>query len=135
MRLLLSILLLCSLPGYAASASVYKWTDAQGRTHYSDIPPMDAKNLTKKSAAGNIIETDALPFESKLAMEKNPITLFSYKECGSPCSEAEALLNSRGIPFTLKNTDQDKIELKALTGDTQVPALIIGNQKPRIGFE
>jgi len=134
MRLLMfSIFLLFSLAGYAAS--VYKWTDQQGRIHYSDIPPLDAKNLTQKNAAGNIVETDAIPFETKLAVEKNPVTLFSFKECGSPCSEAEAFLKSRGIPFSLKSTDSDKAELKSLTGDTQVPALIIGTQKPRIGFE
>lgn len=135
MRLLtLTILMLCSLTSHAA-AQVYKWTDAQGRTHYSDIPPLDAKNLTQKNAAGNIVETDALPFETKLAIEKNPVVLFSYKECGDPCAEAEAYMKSRGIPYTLKNREEDKAELKSLTGDTQVPALIIGKQKAKVGFE
>ncbi len=118
-----------------ADTQVYKWTDAQGQVHYSDVAPLDAKNLTQKSAGGNIIETDSLPFQSKMAAQKNPITLFSFKECGEPCSKAEKLLNDRGIPFTLKSADPDKDELKKLTGDTNAPALMIGTQKPLVGFE
>ena len=40
LRLLLLALLIAPLP---AGAEVYKWTDAQGRLHYSDSPPPEVK--------------------------------------------------------------------------------------------
>jgi hypothetical protein len=38
--LMLLVVGACTLP---AAAAVYKWTDADGRIHYSDSPPPDRK--------------------------------------------------------------------------------------------
>ena len=49
-------LLLCALLGAAALAhaeQVYKWTDAQGITHYSDAPPpQDTQNVQTVRVSG-----------------------------------------------------------------------------------
>lgn len=134
MRAICLLLLLCGLT-VSANAQVYKWTDAQGKVHYGDIPPPQAKNLEQKKVSGNIIETDTEPFETKLATQKNPVTLYSFAECGDPCAMAQALLDKRGIPYKLKNTDPDRTELRALTGDNRIPVLVVGKQTPRQGFE
>ena len=134
MRAIYLLILLCGL-SISANAQVYKWTDAQGKVHYGDVPPPQAKNLEQKKASGNIIETDAEPYETKLAAQKNPVTLYSFTECGDPCTEAQALLDKRGVPYKLKNTEQDKAELRALTGDNRIPVLVVGKQTPRQGFE
>lgn len=34
-----NVLILCLLVAFPASAQIYQWKDAQGRTHYSDTPP------------------------------------------------------------------------------------------------
>ncbi len=132
-----SICLLILLYGLSisANAQVYKWTDAQGQVHYGDLPPPQAKNLEQKKVSGNIIETDTEPYETKLAVQKNPVTLYSFAECGDPCTKAQALLDKRGVPYKLKNTDPDRAELRALTGDNRIPVLVVGKQTPRRGFE
>ena len=53
-------------PAVAQQATVYKWTDQQGVTHYSDQPPVDAKSealpiryrRTDRAAAQNKIKTE-----------------------------------------------------------------------------
>jgi glutaredoxin len=127
-------LVLCILFCSVATAQVYKWTDAQGKVHYGDVPPPQAKDVQQKRTSANIIETDAQPFETKLAAEKSPVILYSFEGCDS-CAKAQAMLDKRGIPYMLKNTDKDKIELRNLTGDTVIPVLIVGKQTPRQGFE
>jgi glutaredoxin len=117
-----------------ATAQVYKWTDAQGKVHYGDIPPPQAQNVQQKKTHANIIETDSQPFETKLAVQKNPVVLYSFDACDS-CVKAQAMLDKRGIPYALKNTEKDKAALKALTGDNVIPVLVVGNQTPRQGFE
>lgn len=117
-----------------ANAQVYKWTDAQGQIHYGDTPPPQAQNVQQKKTRANIIETDAQPFETKLASQKNPVILYSFEACDS-CTKAQAMLDKRGIPYTLKNTDKDKTELRNLTGDNIIPVLVVGSQTPRQGFE
>jgi hypothetical protein len=43
MRRLISILLLVMVIPATAQEAVYRWTDGQGRTHYGNRPPADAK--------------------------------------------------------------------------------------------
>jgi hypothetical protein len=38
-----TFLLVLALAPVVASAEIYKWTDAQGRTHYSSTPPAKTK--------------------------------------------------------------------------------------------
>jgi glutaredoxin len=90
--------------------------------------------VQEKNATANVIETDGQPFETKLAAEKNPVILYSFEDCDS-CVTARMLLDKRGIPYTLKNTEQDKIQLQKLTGDTIIPVIVVGKQTPRQGFE
>ncbi|WP_221764480.1 glutaredoxin family protein [Methyloradius palustris] len=115
-------------------AQVYKWKDAQGNMHYSDTPPMDVKNIETKNVKANVVDTDAQPFATKLAAEKNPVSLYSFTGCGEPCTKAQAYLDKRGIPYALKNTDEDKAALQKLTGSLQVPVLVVGSKIPKRGF-
>lgn len=50
-RLVLSCLLACL--AFSAHAEIYKWTDAGGKTHYSQIPPEDTS--TKSENIGDEI--------------------------------------------------------------------------------
>ena len=136
MRSILFLLLLGSLV-WPAMAEIYKWTDASGKVQYSDTPPPPetAKNVEQKNLTGNVVETDSQTFESKLAAQKNPVTLYFFDPCGDPCAKAKALLEKRGVPYTLKNQEQDKVELKNLTGATNMPVLVVGKSSPLEGFE
>lgn len=76
-----------------------------------------------------------LPPEAKAEVEKLPVTLFSFEECGAPCKNAEDLLNRRGVPFTLKSDNAARMELNQLTGKLVAPVLVIGDAAPISGFE
>jgi hypothetical protein len=122
----------------ALAGDLYRWVDKDGKVTYSDTPPpSDAKQVEEKSYGGNTIEVDKLPFATKDAVKKNPVTLYT-SNCGVVCDDALALLSKRGIPYTTKSpqtSQPDADALKKLIGDLQVPVLVIGSQSPIKGFE
>lgn len=136
----LATLLLASIASTAWAGDIYRWVDEKGVIRYSDLmPPPEVKNVQKfKSSASSLTAEKApvvLPPETQAAAEKLPVTLYSFEECGEICKKAEAFLDKRGVPYTLKNADNDKIALQKLTGKLQVPVMVIGNTPPLSGFE
>ncbi|OIQ80262.1 hypothetical protein GALL_379830 [mine drainage metagenome] len=130
------LILLLVLAVQAHAADPYKWRDAAGQVHYTDQPPPPgAKDVERPSTRGNLIESDTLPYETRLVARKYPVTLYSFEGCGPACSSAQALLEKRGVPFTLRNGESDKAALKKLTGDYEIPVLVVGNQPPLKGFQ
>ena len=91
-----------ALAGFAVAAhaqTMYSYVDPTGRVVYSDQPPPPAaKDVKAKRLQDNVIETDPVPFATKEAAEKFPVTLYTF-DCDA-CKEAEALLTKRGVPFT-----------------------------------
>jgi glutaredoxin len=120
----------------AGAQGMYRWEDKNGRVTYSDTPPpKDAKTQTQKKLGDNIIEQEKLPFATKAAQEKNPVTLY-VTNCGEPCTAARALLSKRGIPFSEKNPAADPaaaVKLKEVAGDLDVPTMTIGSNAQK-GF-
>ena len=130
-RLLVLCLLLCCA---GAQAQAYRWTDAQGRTVISDGPPPgQARNVEK--AGGKAQPDDGLPFATKLAAQKHPVTLYTMADCIDPCRQARELLQKRRIPFTeAKVTSPAQAEeLTRVVGDVFVPSIKVGSQSHR-GF-
>jgi len=116
--------------GALAQTQVYRYTDADGRVVYSDrAPPGSAKNVQPKRLGANYIETSQLPLASQQAVERFPVTLYTY-DCGEVCQNAEALLNRRGVPFTTVDVTQGEngAKLQALTGEERVPVLQVGDR-------
>ena len=61
------------LAGLAAQAqtNVYKWTDKDGKVHFSDTPPpSDAKSTSQKRLGGGYVETENLPYATQVAMRR-----------------------------------------------------------------
>jgi glutaredoxin len=118
----LAIFMLALMVATPALADVYRWTDAQGRVHYSDQPPpRNIKQLKR-------INTPAAPEDDTSAATRPPVVLFSG-DCGATCTQAADYLRQRGVPFTLKNASSDQKvaeELKQRTGALQVPVLFVG---------
>lgn len=120
-------LLLCA---GSASAQLYKWTDANGKTHFSDQPPpAGAKPAAIKGTAVGTTTAD-MPYALATAMRNYPVTLYTTKPCGG-CDQGRNYLRSRGIPFTEKTvgTAEDESKLKEMGGDGRLPFFVVGSAK------
>jgi glutaredoxin len=129
-QMLSGLVLLVCLPAFS---QVYKWTDAQGTVHYTDTPPPAQKaSQIKPPAAGGSGQPAALPYELARAVKASPVTLYTTTQsaCGG-CDQGRALLRARGIPFTEKtvNSDEDKEQLRQLTGKLELPLLVVGSHR------
>lgn len=120
-----------------AQSTVYKWTDSQGKVHFSDTPPPEqAKGVTQQRMGGGDVVSQ-LPYATQLAMKKSPVTLFTAPLCGDPCASGRTLLGNRGIPYSERNAQASQADadaLKKLIGALQVPVLLVGND-PIKGYD
>lgn len=134
MRLFIAFL----LAGWTAAAwaQLYKWTDSEGRVHYSDLPQLPSTpGVEKAKLPPNVIQSDAMPYALQETVRKKPITLYSFVKCGEPCALAQSLLDKRGVPYQLKNGETThRAELQKLTGDTKMPILVVGNKLLKSGY-
>src|SRR5438874_2460491 len=137
MRVIVLASVLALLYTVCSAETVYRWTDSEGKVHYSDQPPPnDAKSVQQKKLGGNFIETDELPYATQVAMKRFPATLYVF-DCGDPCTNARSLLRNRGIPATEINPSTSQAtadKLKAVTGSLEVPVLQLGDLAPLKGY-
>lgn len=127
-----SFLLISLLMAASAQAQLYKWVGPDGKVTYSDVPPPSSiKQVQSKSYDGGSPASN-LPPELAAAVAKNPVTLYTAANC-TPCNEGRVFLKGNGIPFSEKTvkTPEDADKLKQVSGDTQLPLLVISNVKFR----
>lgn len=120
----------------AQGQQVFRYTDQDGKVVYSDrAPPTGAKDVQAKKLTPNFIENSELPYDAAQATARYPVTLYTFA-CGDVCQRAEALLNRRGVPFTIVNIEEPKgaEQLKNLTGEQQGPVLQVGDKLIAKGF-
>jgi glutaredoxin len=122
---------------FAQAPQVYRYVDPSGRVVYSDRPPPpDVKEVQTKRLGANYVETSEPDLTAQQASERFPATLFTF-DCGDICTNAESLLNKRGVPFTLvdvQRDDQGMLRMKALTGEERAPVLTLGEKIIVKGF-
>jgi glutaredoxin len=123
--------LVISLP-CGAQTVTYRWVDSTGKTVFSDQPPAPGTQYVEiKSGLG--LEGDRqLPYATRQAAEKYPVTLYTTARCTEICANARTLLNGRGIPFSEKLiTQQEEFAeiAKEMGSESFVPGLKVGTQK------
>lgn len=128
-------LLLCA---GGASAQMYKWVDAGGKTHFTDTPPpATAKAAPVKASAtgGTDSAGGGMPYALANAMRSSPVVLWTTSPCAS-CDSGRAYLKGRGIPFTEKtvSNDADEAKLRESGGNDRLPFLLVGRNKV-IGYQ
>ncbi|WP_027468122.1 DUF4124 domain-containing protein [Deefgea rivuli] len=130
---LLLLLLSLSLPSFAAK--VYQWRDASGNVFYSDQPPPSVAAKERTIRPNTINNANAASAPSKEATKNTPqVVLWIMPQCGSPCDDAVALLDSRQLNYDVKTADPAKeasmIEFFSLVGTLQQrpPVLVIGKE-------
>ena len=134
-RTLIALSLVAAAFAGSASATLYRYVDADGRVVYSDQPPpSSAKAVEPRALTDNVIETDPLPLAAQQAAKNFPVTLYTF-DC-QVCKEAKDLLTKRGIPFeTVIVTEEKGAErLKALTGKQVGPVLQVGEKQVLQGY-
>jgi len=120
-----------------ALAQQYRWVDEQGRVHYTDTPPPpSATGVQKKNLKRNTAAATDNPQLAKAAKD-SPVTLYSHPDCKAPCDLAREILGKRGVPFQeVSVVDQGRYdELKRLSGDAQVPVMVVGKRIERAPIE
>jgi glutaredoxin len=136
--ILASGLLLC----LCAAAQVYKWTDSNGKTHYGDSPPDDAKKQELKiripSYDGPVEVRDwaaLLRAKSPAAAPGNDrVTMYSTDWCPH-CKNARNYFTANKISFNevnVETSESGRKEYEALGGGG-VPIIVVGGKVMR-GF-
>lgn len=123
--------------GMAVAAGMYRWTDENGKIHYTDTPPPVTARSVEKRKLGDQPGSGPVPYEVQQAVKKYPVTLFN-SDCGASCTDAKALLAKRGVPFTENIPDTNPAAAEALRkitgGELLVPVLVVGTDTIK-GFE
>lgn len=122
-----------ALAGLAVPAAAqYKVVGPDGRTTYTDRPPLDGSARVTPLGRDSVAAPnprDALPHELRTLAERFPVTLYAGADC-QPCDAGRQLLQQRGVPFTEKlvASADDAAALERVTGARNLPALTVGAQ-------
>jgi hypothetical protein len=95
----------------AASGEIYRWTDEQGVSHYSDTPPPNQEHVTVKVAVAAQPETDLDPDE--------PVE-----------TPAAPVAPEPKLPTTLSNCETARKNLETFSGEARVVMDRDGDGKP-----
>jgi glutaredoxin len=128
---------LATLFAAAAVAQTYRWVGQDGKVNYSNTPPPSAaKNVQSRNSTPSVVESSQQPYAVQQAVKNFPVVLYTHADCKELCVEGRKLLASRGVPYREVAVADEKTqaELKQVTGDTQVPVLLVGKQVSR-GYE
>ncbi len=105
----------------------YKIVGPDGKVTYTDKPPTaaDIRPTKGTSTAGG---DSGMPYETRQAMSKYPVTLYTARNC-APCDSARQALRQRGVPFNefIAVTESDLTAYKARVGTNTFPAVTVGN--------
>jgi len=139
---LLVLTLAAALP---APAQVYKWTGPDGRTHYGDRPPEEAKaqslRIGVQSHAGPAVQdtwTDVIrrpPPPTTAQPGALPITFYSTSWCPH-CKRARQYFAQKALEVRevdVENSEEGLREFREFGGQG-VPLILVGDQRMR-GFD
>jgi glutaredoxin len=108
------------------ATDVYKWKDADGKTHLSDRPPADY-DAERMQVRGSAPADDASSGPNASA---SPVVMLSAAWC-DVCKEARRWLTQNGVAFTEYDVERDRHgmeEYKRLKGKG-IPIILVGDQR------
>ena len=118
------------LGGAAAGAlAQYKIVGPDGTVTYTDKPPTAADIKIPANGGNAAPAAGGLPYETRQAMTKFPVTLYSTKDC-PVCDDARRALRQRGIPFSEYTvvTSDDFTAYKSRFNSSNFPTVVIGSK-------
>jgi len=118
-------------------AEIYKWTDADGKVHFSDKSPaskrvetIDEQRLASRASSYTQAEIKTLPIESSNYRKNQKLIMYTTSSCGY-CSKARKYFARQRIPFKEKNietSEKYRREFKKI-GGKGVPVILWGKNK------
>jgi glutaredoxin len=131
--MLRTLLVLVLLGAASASAqALYRWTDAEGRIHYSSEPPPGTKATVVRPRV-NAYSAPAQPATAAprpAALAAAPVVMYATSWCPY-CARARAYFGRNGIAYTehdIEKSPQAHAEFKRL-GGRGVPLILVGRQR------
>ncbi len=118
------------LGGAAAGAMAqYKVVGPDGKVTYTDKPPTAADIRPGSGSGSSGGAAGGLPYETRQAAAKYPVTLYAAKGC-APCDQARQWLRGRGVPFAEYSVDNGRSvqQLQQRFGNNTLPVITIGGQ-------
>jgi glutaredoxin len=105
----------------------YKIVGPDGKVTYTDKAPTAQELRPGKGDAAPSVGN--LPYETRQAMARYPVTLYSTKNCPS-CDRARQARRGRGVPFNeyAISTDADFTVFQSRIGGTTFPVVLVGAQ-------
>lgn len=115
----------------AASAEVYKWTDAQGRVHFSDKRGHKNAEVVKVrvNSYQHVSYSTVFP-SAKATADSRQVILYGTEWCGH-CKNARRYFQEKGIAYRDLDIEKDaaaKRDFEAMDG-RGVPVILVGNQR------
>lgn len=127
---------------FAASvnAEIYRWTDAEGRIHFSNKPldqgkgeKVDVQVNTFSSSTGSGSASSKFRFDPGLITaptSSRDVVMYSAAWCGY-CKQARSYFKQQKIPFKeydIETTQKGKRDYKKLGGNG-VPLILVGDRR------
>ena len=138
--LITSLFMVLMMTSTVTQGDLYKWVDKNGKIHYGDSPPDNAK---LKKITGNVSSFTSVSVEPFVYNPKNitkrktskSVVMYSTSWCGY-CKKAARHFRQKKIPFTeydIEKSARAEAEYKKLKG-RGVPVILIDDQRMN-GFD
>ena len=114
-------------------AEIFRWTDAEGVTHFGDRPPpsVSAKHVTVDINSYKSVSIEPFTaFQRDHAGGGGSVVLYGTTWCGF-CKRARSYFQAQGIPYTeydVEKTEKGRRDYKKLNGHG-VPIILVGNRR------
>lgn len=125
-RLTLVLLLLLTTH---AGAEIHKWVDAQGKTHFSDMPPAGQQTEQLELKINTYTAVEITPLEQRLG-KPDKVVMYSATWCGI-CTKAKQYFKANDIPYVVYDIEKSragKQGFKQLKG-RGVPIILVGGKR------
>ena len=132
---LLLMLFVCT--SSVGMAEIYKWTDVNGKVHFSDKPPtnenaetIDEQRLASRASSYTQAEIKVLSIDSAAYLNNQKLIMYTTSRCGY-CAKARKYFAKQRIPYKEKNIETSEKyhrEFKKI-GGKGVPVILSGKNK------
>jgi glutaredoxin len=133
-NILLFILITLLIQSGSVFGQIYKWVDADGKTHFSSSPPQQGKVETVQPKINTYTSPDLPASDNTTAKPinkiKKKVVMYSAIWCGV-CKKAKSYFRANKIQFTEYDIDtsaKGKRDYKRLKR-SGVPIILVGKQR------